>query len=182
MTLQTPYMEGSIVGPTVLLARVIELCPLFTSIAPDHDVTRRIFYKVVNRPTGSESQSPDRPIVLITDDQPSGSQKVVDAASGWVTASGTLQVIIEVDVERVETLFPDNTGDAEELLRAWDNIVDELTNQIIDTSYGANGNTDSQLDTNRIREIVAGKISEKDAVAKGNCLIATFKVDWGPQQ
>ena len=182
MALQAPFMSGSIVAPVVLLSRVLELCPLFATIAPEHSTQRRIFFNVIQRPLGQESQTPDRPIVQISNDQPNGSQKVLTAASGWFHANGSLQVIIEVDVDQVNEMFPAETGDDEELLRAWDNIVDELTNQIIDTAYGDNGNDDSQLDINRIHEIVAGKTSEQDSVAKGAALVATFKVDWGPQQ
>lgn len=166
----------------VLFGDILELCPLFASLAPDHDTTRRIFFSVIQRPIGQESKKPDRPIFLIMNDQPGGSQKVLNAANGWFHSNGTLQIVIEVDVEQIKQLYPTETETVEELLRAWDNIVDELTNQIIDTAYGENGNANNQLDISRIYEIKAGRTSEQDKAANGLALVAEFKIDWGPQQ
>ena len=182
-TLQQPFESGSIVSPMIGLARAFELCPVFQLLAPDHATNRRIFYNVRGRPEFSESEKIERPIFLIMPDQPSGSQKVVNSASGWLTNNGTLSVVIEVDRDFLKEKYPSFTTDDEGLLRVWDNLIDELTNQIIDAAYGRLGQNDCQLDISRIYEITLGRNSDAEAATEiGPTCVAMFKVAWGPNQ
>ena len=175
-------MDGSISSPPYLLARSLEVCPIFKILAPKHDMYRRIFFNTMGRTKGKESQPVVRPVFLLSNDRPSGSQKVVAAAGGWMTCNGTINVIIEVDIEKIKKIFPEETTDNEELLRVWDNLVDELTNQLIDAAYGRIASNEHQLDISRVYNIESGRNSEADAKSKGACLCAQFKVDWGPNQ
>ena len=175
-------MDGSISSPPYLLAQILKLCPVFKILAPDNETRRRIFFNVIDRPRHEETQVIARPIFLLSTDQPNGSQKVVTAASGWTVCNGTLEVVIEVDFEAIKEKYPRETNTTEELLRVWDNLVDTLTNQIIENAYNGQDNPDHQLDISRIYNIVAGRNSEAEAKTKGRCLVAMFKINWGPNQ
>ena len=183
MTLQAPYSDGAISQPMDLLKQVIGATPLFPTLFPDAATKKTFYINAISRPAGSEAQNVSelRPLIMLTPDQPVGMTKRLAAASGYFVASGSITVLIEKDIADLETLFPDETTNDEEILRVWDNLVDEFTNQLIRSAYGE-FDPDVRMDVSRVHSLQAGRSSESDRAKHGEFVGATFKVDWGPEQ
>ena len=181
MSLQAPYMESSISSTLDTLAQILKLSQEFNFLAPDHARIRRVFFDVVDRPKHEESQVISRPMFLLAN-RYEDYRSISKAANGWFECSGSIELIIEIEIGFLKTKFPTETRTTEELLQCWRNHVGMLESQIKCLAYDQSNNPEHQLDIRGVSLLSFGRNSEADAKSKGAYIGATFKIDWGPNQ